>query len=90
MLISLSDSEAKGFLRWSRKHRRISTTAANANLAHGSGRLPPNQHYIAITIPSELSCEMPNPAYLPGLDDAAASASKPTARDGSKRSDRRS
>ena len=37
-------------------------------LAHGAGRLPPNQHFTAITLPRGLSYETFDPAALPGWD----------------------
>lgn len=45
-------------------------------LAHGAGRLPPNQHYVAITLPRGLSYEVFDPAALPGWDfpDGSVSA----------------
>jgi RES domain-containing protein len=45
-------------------------------LVHGSGRLPPNQHYIEILLPNGLSYEVLNIAHLPRWDDAVPSASK--------------
>ncbi len=45
-------------------------------LAHGSGSLPPNQHFIEIAIPNGLSYEMVTPAHLPGWDHIAGAASK--------------
>jgi RES domain-containing protein len=52
------------------------STAMLEKLVHGSGSLPPNQHYIEITLPNGLSYEMLNPAHLPGWDDATGSTSK--------------
>jgi RES domain-containing protein len=52
------------------------STAMLEKLARGSGRLPPNQHFIEITIPNGLSYEMVEPAQLPGWDDPAATMSK--------------
>jgi RES domain-containing protein len=46
-------------------------------LAHGSGELPNNQHYIEITIPNGTSYEVLDPAHLPGWDQADAAVSKP-------------
>jgi RES domain-containing protein len=37
-------------------------------LAHGAGRLPPNQHAVCITLPRGLSFEAFDPAALPGWD----------------------
>lgn len=52
------------------------STAMLEKLAHGSGSLPPNQHFIEITIPNGLSYEFLNPAHLPGWDDISGAASK--------------
>ena len=52
------------------------STALLEKLVHGSGVLPPNQHFIEITVPSGLSYEVLNPAALPGWDDARAASSK--------------
>ena len=53
------------------------STALLEKLVHGSGRLPPNQHYVEITIPRGLSYEMFSPAALPGWDAMPATVSKP-------------
>ena len=45
-------------------------------LVRGSGRLPPNQHVIEITIPNGVSYVMVEPAHLPGWDDSACTVSK--------------
>ena len=45
-------------------------------LVHGSGRLPPNQHYIEITIPRGLSYEVFSQPSLPGWDTIPATVSK--------------
>jgi RES domain-containing protein len=52
------------------------STALLEKLVHGSGRLPPNQHYIEITIPRGLSYEVFSPAALPGWDTMPATSSK--------------
>lgn len=52
------------------------STAMLEKLAHGGGRVPPNQHYIEITIPSDLSYEMLNEAGLPGWADEDAMAAR--------------
>lgn len=52
------------------------STAMLEKLAHGSGRLPPNQHFIEITIPNGVPYEMVTPAHLPGWDHIGGSASK--------------
>jgi RES domain-containing protein len=53
------------------------STAMLEKLAGGSGRLPPNQHFIEITIPNGLSYEVVEPAHLPGWDEPASTFSKP-------------
>jgi RES domain-containing protein len=53
------------------------STAILEKLVGGSGRLPPNQHFIEITIPNGISYEMVEPAQLPGWDDPASTVSKP-------------
>jgi RES domain-containing protein len=45
-------------------------------LLRGSGSLPPNQHFIEITIPNGIAYEMGDPAHLPGWDDPACAVSK--------------
>jgi RES domain-containing protein len=45
-------------------------------LAHGSGRLPPNQHFIEITIPNGVSYETISPPDLPAWDHIGGAASK--------------
>lgn len=52
------------------------STAMLEKLAHGSGRLPPNQHFIEVTIPNGVSYEVLTPAHLPGWDHIAGAASK--------------
>lgn len=52
------------------------STAMLEKLANGSGHLPPNQHFIEITIPNGITYEVFEPAHLPGWDDAAATAAK--------------
>jgi RES domain-containing protein len=44
------------------------STVMLEKLVHGSGRMPPNQHYITITVPRGLSYEVFHPAALPGWD----------------------
>lgn len=53
------------------------STAMLEKLVHGSGALPPNQHYIEITIPNGVSYEVLNPASLSGWDDVSGTVSKP-------------
>lgn len=52
------------------------STALLEKLVHGSGRLPPNQHYVEITIPRGLSYEVFAPEMLPGWDAMPALPSK--------------
>ena len=52
------------------------STALLEKLAHGSGRLPPNQHYVQITLPKGLSYEVFSPPALPGWDSMPATVSK--------------
>jgi RES domain-containing protein len=52
------------------------STALLEKLVHGSGRLPPNQHYITVTIPRGLTYEMFSPPTLPGWDRMPATVSK--------------
>jgi len=46
-------------------------------LVNGSGRLPPNQHYVEITIPSGISYEVLDTAALPDWHLGSGAASKP-------------
>jgi RES domain-containing protein len=52
------------------------STAMLEKLAAGSGHLPPNQHFIEITIPNGVSYEVIEPAQLPGWDRLSGSVSK--------------
>ncbi|RWF05613.1 MAG: hypothetical protein EOS81_04035 [Mesorhizobium sp.] len=52
------------------------STALLEKLVHGSGRLPPNQHYVEITIPRGTSYEVFSPPSLPGWDTMPATVSK--------------
>lgn len=52
------------------------STALLEKLVHGSGRLPPNQHYVEITIPSGTSYEILSQPTLPGWDSMPATVSK--------------
>jgi RES domain-containing protein len=45
-------------------------------LARADGSLPPNQHFITITLPNGLSYEVVSPAHLPGWDDASCTPSQ--------------
>ena len=51
-------------------------TAMLEKLVHGSGRLPPNQHFVEITIPSGVSYEVLEPALLPGWDEPGCGPSR--------------
>ena len=53
------------------------STAMLEKLVHGSGQLPPNQHYIEITIPNGVSYETLDTAALPDWYLESASSSKP-------------
>lgn len=44
------------------------STAMLETLSHASGIMPPNQHFIAITLPHGLSYEMVTKDHLPGWD----------------------
>ncbi|MFG1359485.1 RES family NAD+ phosphorylase [Xanthobacter pseudotagetidis] len=52
------------------------STALLEKLVRGSGRLPPNQHYVSITLPRGLSYEVFAPPSLPGWDAMPATVSK--------------
>lgn len=53
------------------------STAMLEKLVHGSGRLPPNQHYIEIAIPNGATYEVLNAAALPDWYLETGAASKP-------------
>jgi len=50
------------------------STAMLKKLVHGSGRIPPNQHFVEITVPPGVSYEMVTKDILPGweAEDCAA------------------
>ena len=52
------------------------STVMLEKLAHGNGRIPPNQHWIEITIPNGVSYEQASAAHLPGWDDPTALVAK--------------
>lgn len=52
------------------------STAMLEKLVRGSGRLPPNQHYIKITVPRGLTYEVFSPPALPDWDRMPATVSK--------------
>jgi RES domain-containing protein len=52
------------------------STAMLEKLARGSGSLPPNQHFISITIPKGTSYEVVSKDHLPGWDAADATVAR--------------
>ena len=52
------------------------STAMLEKLVHGSGHLPPNQHFITIAIPTGLTCETIARDKLPGWDTQEPSVSR--------------
>lgn len=52
------------------------STAMLEKLVHGNGHLPPNQHYVVITIPPGVSYELPNLPNLGGWDAAVPGVSQ--------------
>lgn len=52
------------------------STALLEKLVRGSGQLPPNQHFVAITLPRGLSYEIFSVPSLPGWDGMPATVSK--------------
>jgi len=52
------------------------STALLEKLVHGSGRLPPNQYFIRITIPTALSYEVLSQPSLPSWDTIPPGQSK--------------
>jgi RES domain-containing protein len=52
------------------------STALLEKLVHGSGRLPPNQHFVRITLPKGLSYEVFSPPSLSGWDSMPATVSR--------------
>jgi len=52
------------------------STALLEKLVHGSGLLPPNQHYVEITVPAGASYEVFQPAAHPGWDLANGKISR--------------
>ncbi|MDQ0390773.1 RES family NAD+ phosphorylase [Labrys monachus] len=51
-------------------------TALLEKLVHGSGRLPPNQHFITIAVPPGLGYEVFSPPTLPEWDSMPATVSR--------------
>lgn len=52
------------------------STALLEKLVHGSGRLPPNQHYVEITVPRGVTYEIFSVPTLRGWDSMPAGASR--------------
>jgi RES domain-containing protein len=52
------------------------STALLEKLVRGSGRLPPNQHYVMITVPRGVSYEVLSEPALPGWDTMPPTVSK--------------
>ncbi|HKO09236.1 MAG TPA: RES domain-containing protein [Alphaproteobacteria bacterium] len=52
------------------------STALLEKLVHANGILPPNQHFIEITIPNKTTYEVLDQAALPDWADASATSSK--------------
>ena len=52
------------------------STALLEKLVHGSGRLPPNQHFVEITMPRGTSYEVFSPPALAGWNSMPAAVSK--------------
>lgn len=52
------------------------STAMLEKLAHGSGSLPPNQHFVEITISNGVTYETVTPAHLSGWDHISCVASR--------------
>ncbi len=52
------------------------STALLEKLVHGSGRLPPNQHFVAIAIPRGITYEVFSPPGLPGWDSMPPTVSR--------------
>ncbi|NJD06928.1 MAG: hypothetical protein FIA97_10590, partial [Methylococcaceae bacterium] len=52
------------------------STAMLEKLVHGSGCLPPNQHFVEITLPNGVSYEFLSPAHLPGWDEPSAASAR--------------
>ena len=53
------------------------STAMLEKLVHGSGQLPPDQHYIAVTIPNGISYEVLDTGALPDWYLESCAQSKP-------------
>lgn len=53
------------------------STAMLEKLVHGSGHIPPNQHFVKITIPNGVSYEVLNTAMLPNWHLGSFAGSRP-------------
>jgi RES domain-containing protein len=53
------------------------STAMLEKLVHGSGQMPPNQHFVKITVPNGVTYEVLNVAHLPDWYLLNCSTSKP-------------
>lgn len=53
------------------------STAMLERLVHGSGQMPPNQHFVEITVDVGVSYEMFSPDHHPGWDRRDGRVSKP-------------
>jgi RES domain-containing protein len=53
------------------------STAMLEKLVHGSGQMPPNQHFIKVTIPNGVTYERLNVAHLPDWHLQTCAASRP-------------
>ncbi len=68
--------------RWNRARSPMIVTSENFStallekLVHGSGRLPPNQHFVTATIPPGISYEVFDPAAHPGWDSRSGTTSR--------------
>jgi RES domain-containing protein len=51
-------------------------TAMLEKLVHGAGRLPPNQHFVTITVPRGASYEIVTKDHLPGWDSPEPGVSR--------------
>jgi RES domain-containing protein len=52
------------------------STAVLEKLVHGSGHMPPNQHFVEITVPNGVTYALLDPAHLPGRADVLATDAK--------------
>jgi len=52
------------------------STVMLEKLVHGNGRMPPNQHFVEVTIPNGISYEMFSVAHHPGWDEREGSVAR--------------